>query len=106
MVECDSGRDEQNANESTIMMHGSWHNVAEAELAMRCARRSPVLPVLRGPWLTVKAQMPGPELMPCISILFRKSPNSHHTCINLIHDACAAWFLIKPRTLPGYEPMR
>ncbi len=68
MVECDSGRDEQNANESTIMMHGSWHNVAEAELAMRCARRSPVLPVLRGCWLTIKPKMrPGPELMPCVT---------------------------------------
>lgn len=57
MVECDSGRDEQNANESTIMMHGSWHNVAEAELAMRCARHSSVLPVLRGCWLTIEPKI-------------------------------------------------
>ena len=45
MVECESGREEQSAGAGgAAVAHGSYHNVEEAKLAVRCAGRAPLLP--------------------------------------------------------------
>ena len=45
MVECESGREEQSAGAGgATVAHGSYHNVEEAKLAVRCAADAPLLP--------------------------------------------------------------
>ena len=47
MVECESGREEQSAGAGgAAVAHGSYHNVEEAKLAVRCAADAPLLPAL------------------------------------------------------------
>ena len=42
MVECESGREEQSAKAGVGQVtHGSYHNVEEAKLAVRCAADAP-----------------------------------------------------------------
>lgn len=45
MVECEHGREEQSAKAGgAAVTHGSYHNVEEAKLAVRCAAAGPLYP--------------------------------------------------------------